>query len=238
MEEDSSICRSESVTFLKHVSLLSSELTTKERLSICCKPSFRLRRLKNKGALLVLSWSMLCLTVPWFYLERRGSTLEVDFSVHMVAFGLTLSLAGWIADVRFGRYGVIKLSMWIMWAGQMLDVLNSVLTKLLDSYSENIHYYTNGVLWIIVLIGFGGFQANIIQFGIDQLHDASTSEIASFILWYAWTYCSSNFVVNFIFGCLPTNYWIVGNLVVCICLCIALSSMLMFNHWLVKEPVT
>ena len=33
MEEDSSVCSSESVTLLKHVSLLSSELTTKEWLS-------------------------------------------------------------------------------------------------------------------------------------------------------------------------------------------------------------
>ena len=54
MEEDSSVCSSESVTLLRHITLQSSELTTKERLSICCKPSFRLRRLKNKGAILVL----------------------------------------------------------------------------------------------------------------------------------------------------------------------------------------
>ena len=41
-----------------------------------------------------------------------------------------------------------------------------------------------------------------------------------------------------ILRCLPEKYRIVGKLVMCIYLSIALSSMLMFNHWLVKEPVT
>ena len=57
MEEDSSVYSNRSVTPLKHASLLNCELTTKERLVICCKPSFQLRRLKNKGAILVLIWS-------------------------------------------------------------------------------------------------------------------------------------------------------------------------------------
>ena len=145
MDENSSICSSESVTLLKPISLLSGELTTKERFGIYCKPSFELRRLKNKGAILVLIWSFLCMTVPWFYLERTGSTLEMEFYVHLVAFGLTLSIAGWIADVRFGRYRVISLSMWMMWAALMLDILSSVSAKLLDSYSENVHRYASGV---------------------------------------------------------------------------------------------
>ena len=234
MEEDLSVCSSESVTLLKHITLLSSEITTKERLSICCKPSFRLRRLKNKGAILVLIWSYLCLSLAYFYWE-----ISKDNSVSvLVAFCLTLSIAGWIADVRFGRYKVIYWSMWIMWAALMLATVSSVLVRMVDSYTSNIHSYVNGVLWTIMAIGFGGFQANIIQFGIDQLHDASTDEITSFILWFVWTYYSSGFVINFILGCLPKQYWIVWQLMMCIYLSIALSSMLMFNHWLVKEPVT
>ena len=233
------MCSNESATLLKHVSLLSGGLTAKERLSICCKPSFHLRRLKNKGAILILVWSYCCLSALFFYLRMiMGNTFMVKFSIHMIVGGLTLSIAGWIADVRFGRYKVVYFSMWIMWAGLMLATASFVLTKVLDSYTEDIHRYISVVLWIVVVLGFGGFQANIIQFGIDQLHDASSSEISSFILWYVWTYPASCFVVDFIFGCLSRTYWIVENLVMCINLSIALSSMLMFNHWLVKEPVT
>ena len=235
MEElDSS---SNSVTPLRsHVSLESSELTTKEQLSICCKPSFRLRRLKNKGAILVLMWNYLCISIPFYYFN--ASCHGIEFDIVTIILGLTLSVAGWIADVRFGRYRMMYLSMWIMWAALMLATLSSVLPTVMNSYTNSIHSYVNGVLWTIIAIGFGGFQANIIQFGIDQLHDASTNEIASFIHWYVWTYFCSGLVVNIILGCLPNEYRLLGNLIICIYLSIALTSMLMFNHWLVKEPIT
>ena len=238
MEEDSSLCSSASVTpLLRHVSLESSELTTKERLSICCKPSFQLRRLKNKGAILVLVWNYLCISVPFFYLKINEDNRGIEFNVPLIALGLTLSIAGWIGDVRFGRYKVISLSIWIVWAAIMLATLSFVLSKTVDSYTS-IHNYLNEGLEVVISIGLGGFQANVIQFGIDQLYDASSDEIASFILWYVYTYHSSGFIVYFIFGCVPKQYWIVGYLMLCIYLSIALCSMLMFNHWLVKEPVT
>ena len=238
MEEDSSVCSSESVTPLKHVILLNSGVTTKERLSICCKPSFRLRRLKSKGAILILIWSYLYISLSYFYQIINQNNHGMEFNIQVVILCLTLSIAGWIADVLFGRYRVMCLSMWIMWAALMLATVSSILTRTVDSYTSNVHSYMKGVLWTLMVVGFGGFQANVIQFGMDQLHDASTDEIASFILWYVWTCYSSGFVVYVILGCLPKQYWIIWQLVMCIYLSIALSSMLIFNHWLVKEPVT
>ena len=237
MENEHSACRSRSVTPLQHISLLSSELTTKEQLSICCKPSFRLRRLKNKGAILVLIWSYLCINLPLFY-RKLGVKNDVAFNVHVVTVGLTLSIAGWIADVRFGRYKVMYFSMWIMWAALMLITMSSVLATTVDGYTSKIHSYVNEALWVVVAIGFGGFQANVIQFGIDQLHDASSDEISSFIVWYVWTCSSSSYVTSLLLNCLPKYYHLLGNLIMVINLSLALSSMLMFNHWLVKEPVT
>ena len=236
MEEDFSAHSSESTSPLKDVSILSSELTTKERLSICCKPSFQLRRLKNRGATLILIWSYICLSVLWFYVDTREKIFGVKFSIHAAALGLTLPIAGWIADVRFGRYRVMHLSMWIMWAALLLTTVSSVLAITVESYTSNIHSIVNGVLWTMVALGLGGFLANVVQFGIDQLHDASTNEITSFILWYAWTYYSSGLVVYLALGYFTKR--IIGNLMMCIYLSVALSSMLMFNHWLVKEPVT
>ena len=235
MEEDST----ELMTPLRHnISLESRELTTMERLSILCKPSFQLRRLKNKGAVLVLVWSYFCTSVLYFYLKSNEDNYGVKFLVQAGALGVTLSIAGWIADVRFGRYRVIYWSMWVMWVALMLTTVSSVLTRIVDNYTSDIHSYVSGVLWTIVAVGYGGFQANVIQFGIDQLHDASTKEITSFILWYVWTFYGDGFTIFFVLGCLPKQYWIIGDLILCLYLSMALSSMLMFNHWLVKEPVT
>ena len=43
-------------------------------------------------------------------------SVGVEFYMEVITLGLTLPIAGWIADVRFGRYRVIYLSMWITWA--------------------------------------------------------------------------------------------------------------------------
>ena len=184
MDDDSSVCSRESGTLLKHVSLLSSEFTTKEKLSICCKPSFELRRLKNKGAILVLIWNCICVSIPYYYQKISEDDHGVEFNMQIVTLGLTLSIAGWIADVCFGRYRVMCFSMWITWVILMLATISNALAKTVDNYNGNLHSYVNGVLGITMAIGFGGFQANVIQFVFDQLHDASTNEISSFIIWY------------------------------------------------------
>ena len=168
MENEPSACKSQSLTPLQHISLIGSELTTKEQLSICCKPSFRLRRLKNKGAILALIWNYLCINLPLFYHKLLVKN-DVAFNVHAVTVGMTLSIAGWVADVRFGRYKMISWSMWIMWSALMLATVSYVLTTTVNSYTSETHGYVNEVLWAVIAIGFGGVPANImIQFGIDH----------------------------------------------------------------------
>ena len=117
MDTDSSEYSSDSVTPLRYASLRNSELTIKERLSIFCKPSFQLRRLRNKAAILVLIWNYLCISIPFFYLKIYEESHGIEFNLPIIALGLTFSVAGWIADVRCGRYRVMYFSMWIMWAG-------------------------------------------------------------------------------------------------------------------------
>ena len=58
--------------------------------------------------------------------------------------------------------------------------------------------YIAVVLLLVMSIAFGGYQANIILFGIDQLQDASTDEITSFISWYWFMYVSGWVIVHFI----------------------------------------
>lgn len=96
-------------------------------------------------------------------------------------------LAGWLADVYFGRYKVLKVSMWIVWIVGVLILIIFVIEDIFDL--KNTAFQTiDGVLFVFLMIGLGGFQANILQFGIDQLVDASSREISSYISWCVWTY--------------------------------------------------
>ena len=89
-EEDMlSECSTESSVILKHASLLGGELTNKERLIIFCKPSFKLRTLKNKGAIMVLIWSYFCVSLASFYLQVHRDSHEIEVFVQAVILGLT-----------------------------------------------------------------------------------------------------------------------------------------------------
>ena len=219
---------------LQHISLQSGTTFTEQRVS-CCKPNYQIRKLRNKGAIVLLVWNFLLINVSHYlivYVHRPSGA-----SIGTVAVGLTLPFAGWLADVYFGRYRVIHWSMWIMWIGSMLATTSSVVAQLVDGYHK-IFQEIQVAIFIIMAIGFGSYQANIIQFGLDQLQDASTTEIITFIRWYVWT-CFSSFTINiFTHQCISEEYHILGQTLVCISTTIAISSSFLVKTKLIKEPVT
>ena len=76
-----------------------------------------------------------------------------------------------------------------MWISSILMTLRSVIAQLVEPY-KNIDSKVSLAFLLIMGLEFCGFQANLVQFGVDQLHDVSTAEITSFIVWYVGTYLS------------------------------------------------
>ena len=110
---------------------ISTLVTTKERLQLCCKPTYRLRRVKSKGAILVLICNYLIMN-EFYLLSQYDMHNEsgIKSLIWQVAFGLTLPVAGWLADTHTGRYKVIRGSVWIMWIATVLTVISSVIAHL------------------------------------------------------------------------------------------------------------
>ena len=212
-------------------------ITTKERLQLCCKPTYQLRRVKSKGAILVLICN--CLIMNEYYLLSQYDTYMsgINSVTWQVAFGLALPMAGWLADARIGRYKVISCSIWIMWIATVLATISSVTAQSLTGDYSSIDTKVQLVLTAFMAIGFGGYQANIIQFGMDQLHDALSIEIQSFIVWYAWTVLSAGIIVDIISACLSQQYMMIRLLFVSANLTLALILLFCHNYCLIKEPV-
>ena len=206
-------------------------ISTKERLQLCCKPTYKPRRVKNKGAILVLVWNYLIMSV--FYSLNLD---DVSGYACLLACSITLPIAGWLADAHIGRYKVIRCSVWIIWIATVLATVSSVIAQLVDGYSST-NKKVQLLLNVFMAIGLGGYQANILQFGMDQLHDASTTEIMAFIIWYVWTLISSGIMLDFISACLSEQYIAISSLLLCVNLTLALSSLFCCNHWLLKEPI-
>ena len=87
-------------------------------------------------------------------------------------------------------------------------------------------------------LSLGGLQANILQFGIDQLPDISSDDLVAFSDWYVWIWCVSAAVIKYSQNCTCLQYDALAKLLLPAFLTLALCLDFLFNHWLIKEPVS
>ena len=221
-------------------SIREDAFSTKERLKLCLKPTYRIRRLRNKGAMLVIIWSFFLMTAYYFIdYQSLKSMNHVSFYVIQASISLTMPLAGWLADVRFGRFKIIFWSSVIMWIAAVLITLSFVVQQLAKPY-HSVHHYAKIAFFALLGTGYGIFQANIIQFGVDQLTDASTTEIISFINWYTWAFMGSGAIAYIIPKCTKINhqYSVLAPLLLCAGVSVIVISIFFFKNVLIKEPTT
>ena len=99
---------------------------------------------------------------------------------------------------------------------------------------------TSSILTVFTTVGVAGsagILVNSLQFGIDQLTDASSSEITSYISLYTWNVmlaCTTGAILT---NCL-THYISLSYFVLPLSCTLSILSDSWFSHWLVKEPVT
>ena len=214
-----------------------NDISTWERLKICFKPTYKLRRITNKRAILVLLFNFL-ITSVYYYTSTKSLTPEpyyckMCFKLIEVPIGLALPFAGWLADIYFSRYRVILFGIVTMWISVLFLTVIFVVERFLP-FTDYIQVFLLASLGF----GYGCFQANVVQFGIDQLTDASTDEVISFINWYAWSYVSSGTFVNLISECAGAREKFIIPLLLCVSLSIVAGLIFWYNRTLIKEPVT
>ena len=220
-------------------SLVSSVSLRGDYLRNCFRPSFKsnLKLPRNKGAILVLIWSFLGFSVYHYFTMNKISRDPTYHKINpgeKIAIVLLLPVGGWLADAFFGRYRVICFGLWTMWFGAMLNGFSLVIGKVIETYGSYGDPWVSLFSKVIMGAGLGAYLANIVQFGVDQLIDASSTEIISFIEWYTITTFISGVMVYFSSYCSPEY---VGLLVISVYLSLALVSAFFVSQWLTKEQV-
>ena len=128
-----------------------------------------------------------------------GSGVYGAFAVWLLFY----PLAGYLADVRYGRYKVqFKINMVCFDTSYYRDSCHQccILAYLfvINSQTHGLTFGPDGSLlcyivimslfglfaYLMMSIGFAGFAANVIQFGIDQLQDLPARDSFFFIYWY------------------------------------------------------
>ena len=166
--------------------------------------------MKLRGSLLVI---VCCLVVElcnfiqkeYLFIPRSLNFRNIFLAFQGVLF-LLYPLVGHLTDVYLTRYRSLILCYGIL----IFTACAAVVYSGIDVAASSIwkitifHHGKTAVLWIIMLIvysiGLGLFQANAIQFGLDQLLEAPTPKLIAFIHWYYWAQNVGNLALFYITG--------------------------------------
>ena len=208
-----------------------SNIGTNSLPNKACIHSYKTRLFRNKAALMILQWvftASLNLIIAMQIIDKYN-TIYIGGAV---ALSAPIAL---LADINLGRYKVIQYSMRLLWIAVIASNIIIALQYYLVKNAATSNIVT--VFTTIGVVGSAGIIVNSLQFGIDQLTDASSSEITSYISWYIWNFMLA-FTTGVIFTNCLTRYISMSYFVLPLSCTLSILSDCCFNHRLVKEPVT
>ena len=122
-------------------------------------------------------------------LGGNPSTTSLAYSLSIVlqysAGRLCYPLTGFLADVYFGRYKVINISLWLFWIAFSFLAVSLSLTDIPHEPKQLTHYVLPIVAFTLITFGSAGIEANILPFGVDQFpQEATSQQISSYFYWW------------------------------------------------------
>ena len=147
--------------------------------------------MENKTAyLIVLCCFLLHMTVIGSDFALYHTVAHDGTLVYLLTQAVTYllyPLLGWLADVYFSRYKFVLFSFIAAIMATLLTIITSVLFIYIYEYREI--FILGGIGVVIGLAGIGLFESTAIQFGMDQMMEASSDQLSTFIHWYNWSSC-------------------------------------------------
>ena len=138
----------------------------------------------------MLLWNFL--VVASFFIVRDRESFSNSMPVYMIVFlsielpamVFALLLSGWLADVHFGRYKVMRTCMWLVWVSSVAGVVVLIIQSLT---LQTAFRYILLLPRFCQLVACAAYVANVVPFGTDQIFDACSDEVSAFVNWYVWT---------------------------------------------------
>ena len=121
------------------------------------------------------------------------SGIVIFLSCKAVSY-LLYPLLGWMADVYFTRFKFVLFSFIATILGSILGIVTPVLVLQFPEHRHSLYYIGGGAI-VVGLITMGLFESTAIQFGMDQMLEASSDQLSTFIHWYYWSSNLGNLVI-------------------------------------------
>ena len=126
----------------------------------------------------------LCFSNTWIVFLLQGR-LPLVYSLMQGVLYLLYPVCGWIADVYVSNFKMIKFSIVLMFTSSVLMFVTGILMYL--TLLKDLPLNVVAVAFVVTgITGLGMYEANAIQFGMDQMINVSSKQLSSFIHWYFW----------------------------------------------------
>ena len=164
----------------------------------------------SKAGLVVLVWIFtFCLTYNFLYDPLTLSQLFFHDKPNNLG-GLYLfdevlllfyPLAGFLADTKYGIHEVIRKSVYLAFILQLIISVIAVTIVCVWWASPSLVQPWAIIAPLVLLsipmsVALVGLNANVIQFGMDQLHDSPADHQSLFIHWYVWVLFLSSLITQ------------------------------------------
>ena len=169
---------------------------------------FTRKCLTSKAAILILVWCVF-VTITYNFIDHLHSLYNIpqtfgQISFSTISYGLSIfldyfyPLAGFLADVKLSRYKVVFGSVLFMLVAILLllpgvGVLVTAFVFAAGVITKEVRVLLVVLGCIVALpgvvllfVGYVGFKANVIQFGLDQLYDFPGDHQVVFLHWLVW----------------------------------------------------
>ena len=177
----------------------------------CYDCRYRLRWVPSKGASLVLVWTLLVsisfgsldnLLTGFLSKDVHGSFEPITYTNFLpyIPWFVFALLSGWIADSKFGNYTMVKVGFVVSFLASILaSVLYLTTTQSILSMPTRIDYtyFSNIVYSFVHCLGFAGramILVTSVQLGLDQMPEANSANITSFIAWFVACLYAGNWI--------------------------------------------
>ena len=211
---------------------------------------YNLRFFYSKGAFVVLFWTFLlfCVSICLFDMKSNELSLALGESksglVFVIPFvvGLILApLSGWLADAKLGNYLVFRIGCIFLFISAVLSCFTFVIKGLFSEPNKVLVWTLFIFDTLCLIVGAGMSATTVLPLGLDQMPDASSSNISSFISWFVCI-CFGSIFVTMYFS--PSRLCFISDmfpLVVSLILpfCVAIVLIIQYfipQKWLIIEP--
>ena len=216
-------------TLLQHVLWLRKVSIMCSAVKRLCLWFYKLHDVSTKVMIVIILWGF----TAFLSFEMLAFERVLLFNVYGAAsfFLLLFPLGGLLGDMYLGHYRVVKYNLRVLW-------VSVIASDLLTTFGSSSIFKAKIVP---SLIGTGAsvcIIGNIFQLGSDQLFDASSSQITSFINWQIWACFLAVGIFLLSSSCFCGLYTDSITLLIPATVCTAsVICDFFFNKWIVKEPV-